>query len=49
MDVDLFTGLKNPNALALVAKFVHAGILHELSGRKRNRVFGYREYVKLFE
>lgn len=48
-DAERFTGLKNPNAINLVRKFVNAGILHEQSGRKRNRVFAYRKYIELFE
>lgn len=48
-DVEKITGLKNPNALALIAKFVKAEILQEITGKKRNRVFAYQNYVKLFE
>jgi len=48
-DVEKITGLKNPNALALVSKFVKQGILEEITGQKRNRVFVYQSYVKLFE
>jgi Fic family protein len=48
-DVEKITGLKNPNALALVSKFVKQGILKEITGQKRNRVFIYQSYVKLFE
>ena len=48
-DVEKITGLKNPNALELVSKFVKQGILEEITGQKRNRVFIYQSYVKLFE
>lgn len=48
-DVEKITGLKNPNALELVSKFVKQGILKEITGQKRNRVFIYQSYVKLFE
>ena len=47
-DVESITGLKNPNALALVGKFVNAGILSELTGYKRNRVFSYKDYISIF-
>ena len=48
-DVEKITKLKNPNALALVTKFVESGILKETTGQKRNRVFSYQNYIKLFE
>lgn len=48
-DVERITSLKNPNALVLVSKFVKADILKETTGRKRNRVFEYVNYIKLFE
>jgi Fic family protein len=48
-DVEKITELKNPNALTLVSKFVKYGILEEITGQKRNRVFMYKRYVKLFE
>jgi len=47
--VEKITGLKNPNALALISKFTKRGILKNLTKRKRNRVFTYQQYVKLFE
>ena len=47
--VERVTGLKNPNAIALVSKFVKLGILKEITGHKRNRVFSYRDYIELFE
>ncbi len=34
-DVERITGLKNPNALALVNKLVKLGILKEITGRKK--------------
>jgi Fic family protein len=48
-DVEKITGLKNPNALALINKLVNLGILTETTGRKRNKVFAYKRYIKLFE
>ncbi len=47
-DVERIISLSNPNALILVERFVKLGILHELTGQKRNRVFSYQEYVNLF-
>lgn len=47
-DVERFTSLSNPNALLLVNKFVRMGILQELTGQKRNRVFSYKEYIGMF-
>lgn len=48
-DVERITDVKNPNALTLVAKFVHLGILKEQTGRKRDRVFAYQKYINLFD
>ena len=48
-DVERVADLSNPNALALVGKFEKAGILKEITGQKRNRVFVYQDYLKLFE
>jgi len=46
--VEKITRLRNPNALALVSKFIKLGILKEITGQKRNRVFSYKEYIDLF-
>lgn len=48
-DIEKITGLKNPNALALVNKLVKLEILKEVTGRKRNKVFSYQQYIKLFD
>jgi len=48
-DVERITGLKNPNALALINKLVKSEILKEITGRKRNKIFAYQKYIKLFE
>jgi Fic family protein len=37
-----------PAANNLVSQFVEHGILHEMTGQKRNRRFIYREYINLF-
>jgi Fic family protein len=37
-----------PTANALIKDFVRLGILKELTGRKRNRMFFFMEYVRLF-
>ncbi|KKR33034.1 MAG: hypothetical protein UT63_C0025G0011 [Candidatus Gottesmanbacteria bacterium GW2011_GWC2_39_8] len=48
-DVERILNIKNPNALILVSKLVDLGILRELTGFKRNRVFSFADYVALFE
>lgn len=47
-DVERILSLSNPNALSLVTKFADKGILQELTGFKRNRVFSYVDYISLF-
>ncbi len=47
-DVERIVSLSNPNALLLVDKFVKMGILQELTGQKRNRVFSYQKYISMF-
>lgn len=47
--VEKVTRLKNPNAIALVSKFIKLGILKEITGQKRNRIFSYKDYINLFE
>lgn len=48
-DVERILNIKNPNALVIVSKFVDLGILRELTGFKRNRVFSFADYIALFE
>jgi len=48
-DVERITGLKNPNALSLINKLIGSGILKEITGKKRNKVFRYQNYVSLFD
>jgi len=38
-----------PTANALIQDFVRLGILKELTGGKRNRLFYFEEYIKLFQ
>ncbi|HHT9138862.1 MAG TPA: Fic family protein [Candidatus Wunengus sp. YC60] len=47
-DVERITKLSNPSALYLVDRFEKLGILHEVTGKKRNRVFAYQDYIALF-
>jgi len=36
------------NINALINKFIKAGILYEITGRERNRIFVYRDYLRQF-
>ncbi len=47
-DVQGLIGTTYPAANTLVARMADCGILRELTGRSRNRVFGYRDYIDLF-
>lgn len=47
-DVQGLIGKTYPAANALVARMTDCGILQELTGRSRNRVFSYRDYIALF-
>lgn len=47
-DVRDLTGTTYTAANNLVAQMVEIGILHEITGRVRNRRFMYRDYVNLF-
>ena len=40
--------LSNPAANSLVAEFEEMGLLREMTGNKRNRIFEYSEYLSLF-
>ena len=42
------TGLSKKAANDLVQVFVEKGILTEITGQQRNRLFGFHEYVRLF-
>ena len=47
-DVETITGLSNPNAIALINKMSKLGILTEITGRKRNKIFAYAHYIEAF-
>ncbi|MBN2168110.1 MAG: Fic family protein, partial [Actinobacteria bacterium] len=47
-DVETITGLSNPNAIALIGKMTRLEILSEITGRKRNKVFAYLQYIGAF-
>lgn len=46
--VEKLLGLSQPAALALVDAMTSAGVLEEVTGLRRNRIFEFREYLKLF-
>ncbi|MFC1596041.1 Fic family protein [Candidatus Margulisiibacteriota bacterium] len=48
-DIEKITSLKNPNALVLTDRMEKLGILKEITGKKRNRVYQYQKYIKIFE
>lgn len=48
-DVKNLTGVSYQAASGLVGKFTKHGLLREITGRSRNRRFGYRPYIALFE
>ncbi len=41
------TGVSNPTAHAAIRKLEAAGIVRELTGRRRNKMFGYDAYLQL--
>ena len=47
--VERVTLTKNPTAISIVNNFIDLEILKETTGKKRNRVFVYDKYLKLFE
>ena len=47
-DVEKIVEIKNPNALVLVSKFVDKGILKEITGKQRNRVYSFADYINIF-
>jgi Fic family protein len=42
-------GVSYPTANGIIQQLQQAGILEEITGRKRNRVYVYRRYMRLFE
>ncbi len=42
------TGIKFTPSNLLVARFVEEGLLEEITGNKRNRLFRYRPYIDIF-
>jgi Fic family protein len=46
--VERLLGVSQPTASGLVNALADAGLLLELTGRKRDRLFAYREYLDLF-
>jgi len=49
IDIERITSLSNPNALLLTVKMQQIGVLKEITGKKRNRVYCYQQYIELFE
>lgn len=47
-DVQVMTGLSNMAAYNLVDVFVSKEILNEITGYRRNRIYIFRDYVKMF-
>lgn len=47
-NVEKITGLSYPNANTLTKQLQDLGILSEITGKKRNRRFGYKPYLDLF-
>lgn len=47
-DVEKIVSVENPNALSLVSKFVAKGILYEITGKQRNRVYSFKDYIDIF-
>ena len=48
-DVERMTGLSQPAANALANRLEELGILREITGRRRNRMFSFDRYLMLFE
>jgi Fic family protein len=47
--VERLLDISQPAALALVDAMGEAGVLHEITGMRRNRLFEFRQYLRLFE
>lgn len=48
-DVAVALAISSATALRLIEDFIRLGILREVTGNKRNRIFVFTEYLKLFE
>ena len=48
-DVQKTLGVSYPSANDLVSRLVDIGILSEVTGRRRNRVFFYEPYISIFD
>lgn len=46
--VALLLNIKTNTASALINDFVKHGILSELTGKQRNRIFGFKDYILIF-
>jgi len=52
VDTQLVTkafSIEKSTALRLIDDFIKLEILQELTGYKRNRIFGFGKYIKLFK
>lgn len=48
-DVRRLTGATYQSANSLVSQLAESGVLHEITGKSRNRRFEYRDYIRLFD
>lgn len=48
-DVTALLNIKTNTASALITDFHKQGVLHELTGKQRNRVFWFKDYVMIFK
>ena len=47
-DVEMIAGISNPNSIELIKKLERIGILKEITGKSRYKLYSYGEYVSLF-
>jgi Fic family protein len=47
-DVAIVTGLSSVSSYKMIEDFLRLGILREMTGNKRNRIFIFEEYAALF-
>ena len=48
-NVEDIASIANPNAINLVTKFEKSGILKEITGKKKNKVYCYQKYLNQFK